>query len=125
MIPSQDEKPHWAQSAVSWGQLLVAIIGIIGASVIALVTYEKRLVTLEERQLMSAKAEQDERGEMMAARNELSRKLDTIYLSLNSLALDLAKHQTASDRIELMGHREAALRSSGQGLRSTRPVEQR
>ena len=104
--PSALDRTHWMDSAVSWGQLLIALVALIGSSVAMLVAYERRLVTVEERQQGVLRAIADLRADEAVERATITRKLDTLVAQMTMLTIDIARHQALSEVQEVRARRE-------------------
>lgn len=95
----QEQKTHWAQAAVSWGQFLIALVALAGSLFIDRIAYEKRITQIEERQAFVLKQLAQNDAELAQIQVRIERRLDEIQRQLAAVITELAKHQAVSDRM--------------------------
>ncbi len=96
-MSEQEDRPHWLAGAVSWGHLLVAMFSILMAIVGVIMTWQTRLVIVEERQQMVLRTVDDLHKTDSNLRQEVRVKLDLMNSKLEALTLLMATNNAEND----------------------------
>ena len=103
MQREEERRIAWHQTTVSWGQLLVAALGLIvtvlGAVFIDRNAIEKRVTVLEREQDHIIERDRALAADVTATRSEIIARLDSIQKQMNEVIVAVARHESASARV--------------------------
>lgn len=98
----ENNNEAWHQTAVSWGQLLISIVAVVGSLTGFILYNERRITVVEERQAFVLKAIAQDQSDMNDIRSLISLKLDAIQNQLTTITVELAKHKAIGDVLDEM-----------------------
>jgi len=112
MDHSRHLRTNWASQVVSWGQLLVALVVVVGGVFMDRVVLDRRVTVAEERGTFMSKMADADRAEVAQLKVDLSRRLDDIRSQLTQISVDIARNQATSDRLNEIERRSINIRNS-------------
>jgi hypothetical protein len=110
-----DRRENWASQAVNWGQLVIALVVMVGGIFVDRMALDRRVTVVEVEQKAMGSNIDKETAAASVFKTGLSQRLDVIQAQLTQISVQMAASQSLGERIAaLERQREREFRESRQ-----------